>query len=345
MRTGPVTTFLFLGLSFLACEGSHTDLGVEQTTAASTVAATSSSTGAGAGNEGGAPTIVEPDKPPKLTLVNGVIDQPAIQFCFLVSPPEAGDAATPFPETPLAYAKPVAFALPSDPIPAAGDVEVVVLTGALSAVGSVGCRELADDPVAIPDLIVQSLGVIPRDALEMQRSLLLVPTGCFAMGHDDAMTPLICGDAYEPDTPTPNILIGPMSRVVEFDAIGLQAANAIGGTSLTVDTGVVPATSPSERTVGDDVGFGAILPFPPYRGLSSSELEGPSGAAIRTYLDPGGTVNDEILLGEAMENGGLSAEDFQNGTNVVLLGVGPTPGSTEGPWWNPFTYVALRADP
>jgi hypothetical protein len=165
------------------------------------------------------------------------------------------------------------------------------------------------------------------------------------MGHDDALTPAICGPAYAPDTPAPNVLVGPMSRVVDFSAVGLQAAHAIGGTVLTIDTGVVPAGTVSERTVGDDVTFGELSPFPPYRGLSSSEIGDPAGAAIRTYLDPGGTVNDEILLGEAMENGGLSAEDFQNGTNVVLLGVGPTPGSTEGPWWNPFTYVALRADP
>jgi hypothetical protein len=345
VRSGFLTT-LALTVLFAACEGSHTDLGVTPTTAATGSSGSTGGNGDGAGNNtGGGPTVTEPDLPPKLTLVHGVIDQPAIQFCFLASPADAADAAEPFPEEPLDYARSVAFALPSDPIPEAGNVEVVVLAGELASVGALGCRELADDPSLAPDAIVQSLGVVPREALDMQRSLLLVPTGCFAFGHEDPLLEEICGEAYTADTPSPNVVLAPMSRVVDFGSIGLQAVHAIGGTPLEIDTGVVPTLTPSERTIGDDVTFGEVSPFPPNTALSASELEGPSSAVIRTYLAPGGVISAEILLGSAMTNGGITAEDFKNGTNVVLLGIGPTPGTPGGSWWNEFTYVALRADP
>jgi len=341
----PIALALFLpGALVVACEGSHTDLGVEPSSSSVTVSSsstTASSTGSGVG---GGTTIVEPDGPPKLTLAHGVVDQDAIQFCFLASPPDPADAAVPYPAAPLVYARAVSIALPADPIPAAGDVEVVVLAGDLGSIAGLDCRELADDPGGFPDAIIQTLGVIPRTVLDMQRSLLFVPTGCFALGHDDPMTELVCGEAYTPDTPTPNVVVAPMSRVVDFGAIGLQGVHAISGTTELVDIDVVPFGG-AERTIGDDVTFGEIAPFPPFAGLSGLDLEGPASAMIRTYLYPGGVISAENLLGDAMANGGIGPEVFKNGTNVVLLSVGPTPGVSGGSWWSEFTYVALRADP
>lgn len=344
MKSTSTSRLLALAVALVACEGSHSDLGVEQTT--SSASTTGATTGSGQGGEGtgGGDTIVEPDGPPKLTIVHGVVDQPAIQLCFLASPPEAADPAAPFPAEPLAWAHAVSVDLPGDPIPADGDVEILVLAGDLGSIAGLGCRALADDPGAVPDAIVQSLGVAPRSAIDMPRSLLLVPTGCLAPGHDDPLATQVCGETYTADTPTPNVVLAPMSRVLDFDAIGFQAVHAISGTSLEVDVGVVPMGG-SERTVGDDVTFGEISPFPPNRSLTGTQLEGPSAALLRTYIDPGGTVNAEILLGEAMTNGSLEADAFKSGTNVVLVAVGPTPGTAKGSFWNEFTFVALRSDP
>lgn len=344
MRITSTSLLSVVLVAIAACEGSHTDLGVDPTTASSTASTGTGSTGQGGDGSGGKPMILEPDGPPKLTIAHGVVDQPEIQLCFLMSPPDAGDAAQPFPSAPLAWARAVSIDLPGDPIPASGDVEVVVLAGDLGQLGGADCRALADDPGGNPDVIVQSLGVLPRSALDMPRSLLLVPTGCLAFDHDDPLATQVCGETYTVDTPTPNVVVAPMSRVIDFDAIGMQAVHAISGTSVEVDVGVVPMGG-SERTIGDDVTFGEVSPFPPNKSFDGTELEGPSSALVRTYVAPGGTVNAEILLGEAMTNGGLGAEDFQNGTNVVLLSVGPTPGVAGGSWWNGFTYVALRADP
>ncbi len=328
-----------------ACEGSHTDLGVEPTTSVTVTVGATTSTGMGMGGEGGTSTIVEPDGPPKLTLVHGVVDQPELLFCFLESPPNASDAAAPFPAQPLPYARSVALALPGSPVPAAGDVEVAVIGGDLTGVGGLGCRELYDDPTTAPGALVVSLGVVPRAVLDAQRSLLVVPTGCLGgPGHDHESATAVCGIGYTPDTPTPNVVFAPMSRYLDGTAIGLQVVHALSGTTQSVDVGLVPFGG-SERKVGKDVTFGEISPFPPSTLLSASDLEGLTGVAVRTYLLPSGGLAEESVLADAAANGGLSPEDFKNGTNVVLLVVGPTPGVPAGPWWSGVQYVALRADP
>jgi len=342
----PARSLLACFVVLTACPGNHNDLA--QDTSSATVGGAG---GAGAGSSeggfsaGGSPPIIEPDGPPKLSVVNAIVDRGAMALCFLESPVAAGDEALPWPSDGIDYAHSATVSRPGAPVPGGVDIELVVLTGDLSAVGGANCRDVADDPFGFAGLEVLSLGVVPGSTFLEPRSLLVAVTGCFGgETHDGKALEAVCGPGYGPDNPTPGVVFAPLSRITSGLAVGLQVINA----TAAFDSIDVYARSSIdgmlEQPVAQMVVPGAAAPFPPSTAFSSMELAGPSTATLRSVVS--NTTNQtELVLGDAMENGGVTAGDFINGKNIVLVAVGPSPGAALPTWSNLFAFVALRADP
>lgn len=323
----------------VACEGSHTDLGQDTTSASSTGGAEPLVGGGGAGGgDGGAPAIVEPDGPASMTVVNGIVDRPAMRLCFLESPANDEDDAEPWPEDRLEYAHAA-----TDPPLVEGDVEVLILTGDLDTIGSQTCRSIADE--GTEGLEVLSIGVLPASATTMPRSLLFAVTGCFG-GEDNTAddTDPICGPGYSPDTPTPGVVIAPLSRFTEDTAVGIQIVNALGSHEI-VDGFMTPGfAGVQESVIAIEIASGAVAPFPPSTVFSASSLGSAADADVRIVSFNGLPSDGAFSVGEAMQNGGLDGTAFGNGQNVALVVVGPSPGLGVG-WWNDFAVVAVDTDP
>lgn len=324
-----------------ACEGSHTDLGQDTSSAASTGGAEPVAGGGGAGGgEGGAPVVEEPDGPASMTIVNGIVDRDAMRMCFLKSPRDANDPAEPWPTGALEYAT----AATAPPLPE-GDVELVVLTGDLDAIGASSCRELADDPGATEGLELLAIGVLPASAVTAPRSLLVAVTGCFGgEDHTTEMPQPICGAGYTPETPTPNVVIAPLSRVTDQLSVGIQIVNAL-TSAETVDGFMRPGfEGVQESVIAIDIAGGAAAPFPPSTVFSAASLGSASDAELRIVAFNGLPNDGAFSVGDAMDHGGLDGTAFANGENVALVAVGPSPGVGAG-WWNDFAVVAVDSDP
>lgn len=336
----------------VACDGGHADLGVDDTSSASTAvsassSASSSSSGAGAG---GAPPIEEPDGDPHLTIVNGVVDRDLLQVC-LVPEGAPGDRA-PFPAAGIGFGKSLPVTLPSDDVPAlAADAPIlfaVVTSSAPTPPATASCADLLADPAAFPELTVLTYGVLPGDTFTVRRSLLMAPGGCFGgPGHESPQQELVCGLGYLPDAPTPSLLLGPMSRIVKLDRLGVQIAHAA-ATIPMIDVRVVRGdVTATQFDVAKLVPQGGIFPFPPYPALDLDLLGPAASALIRTGASttPQPIAGADVTLGTAVANGDYMITDLKNGRGVTLVGVGATPGAPAGPWWHAFTYVAVFADP
>jgi hypothetical protein len=335
--------------ALFACEGSHNDLGAD-TTSASTGGGAAGGGGSGGGGspaQGGAPAVVEPDGPARLTVIHGIVDRPSLQLCFAASPSDAGDEAEPWPPSPLDFASAeVISELPGAPLPASSSsVEILVLTGDLAAASGATCREIADDPGAFEGLEVLSLGVTPVASLTSPRSFALVVSGCFGgEGHDDVSAELLCGSGYTSLSPTPSIVLAPLSRVTAPTAIGLQILNATAG-GASIDGQLQPSF--------DGVPFvplaslvvpGQAAPFPPNTSVSAAELGIASEALVRLG-SASSIAGVELDLGDAMAAGGIDGADLANGENVALVAVGAAPGAPALAWSNGLALVAVDADP
>ncbi len=332
--------------ALVACTGSHNDLGQTDASSSGTGGASGGSPPVGAGGQGGGPTPVEPDLPPALTVVNAIVDRPELSLCFLRSPSDASDPATPWPSGSLPYASAQPIELPGSIVPSQTEVEILVLTGGLGGVDGESCRAIADDPASFPQLELLSLGLAPADTFTKGRHLLLAVTGCFGgLSHDGEALEDICGASYSPTSPTPSVVFAPLSRLTDPSAVGLQLVNATGaGRSL--DFFLTPSLAGAlELSIVTGVVPGAASPFPPSNLLSSVELVGPSAAGLRATVSAVASLSHESLLGDAMTGGDVDATAFSNGKNVAIVAVGPSPGSASGAWWNPFAFVAVAATP
>lgn len=332
----------------LGCQGSHNDLGADTTTASTGGGGASGGGGAGAGGvgQGGAPVVVEPDGPPRLTIIHGIVDRPALQLCFVASPPEAGESAEPWPPTPLEFARAQPIVeLPGAPLPASEALELLVLTGDLAAASGASCAEIREDPASFPGLELLSLGAVPASSLTAPRSLALVVTGCFGgEGHDDPGAEQACGPGYSALTPTPSIVLAPLSRVIDGSAVGLQVLNATAGAAV-IDGYLQPSfDGVSFVAIASLVVSGQAAPFPPTTALSASELGTASLAKLR-IVTAGLGASSELSLGDAMVAGGVDAADLANGQNVALVAVGAAPGAPALAWSNGLAVVAVDSDP
>ncbi len=330
-------------VALAACEGSHSDLGQDTTTSTTGAGGAAAGGGGATGgfNTGGAPQITEPDGPPALTVLHAIADRPAMQLCLLASPDDSGDDAAPWPSEPLVFAQPAV----APPLPAASDVSILVLTGDLDAIGGALCRDIRDDPTGFSGLEVLSLGIVTEADLSAPRSILLAITGCFGgEGHDGDALDLVCGPGYAPDAPTPGAIVAPLSRYPNIENIGFQAVNATSAGALIDVYGQSSFDGTPELTIATLVPPGGAAPFPPSTVFSAAELGMPRIASVRAQSDATGD-STTVLLGDAIDHGGISTEVFANGRNVALVAVGPAPGAPSASWHEDFTVVALDSDP
>lgn len=290
----------------------------------------------GQGGEGGAIPAIEPDLPPAFTLVSSYVDRDRAQFCWLESPADPDDPATPFPPGGLAFGK--AQALTEELLPPGKDLELITITGDVSAER---CRDLVDDPALFPDLEITSLGVAPKSVFETQRSLILAPTGCVGGDHAEKEATAICGPGYAASAPNPSLLFIQRSRLVDPTKIGFQVGSALGDIQA-ISIKLRPAVTDAEfAPIAGGVGPGTLVPFPPAHIFDEVTL----GAATNFGIQVTGEGPPiELTLGEALTGSGDDALNITVGTNVALLVLGSRPGLGEG-FWNPAKVIAWVTRP
>ena len=331
----------FVPVLLMGCAEGNVPLGSSSGTSSS-----SSSSGSGGGDGGIVEeNIPEPDGPPKLTIVNGVNDYDAIRLCFLPWPDGGDSPAYPADAKGLAFAGSAVIDLASGVVPQATDAFMYVIAGDLGQTAGKGCAEITAGGLP-PEVLVVPLAVIPRTALDAPRSLLLVPYGCLGgPGHDDPSNSVICGKTYSLDSPTPGLLAGGMSRIVEPDVLSLQAAHA-SAAMQEIDIQVLPGVDMAMGlTIAPGLTLGAIGKMPPFRVLSKKTL-GPIGATNILTTPPGSTQpNSMSPLQAALARGGIPEAEFSNGKGFTWVGVGSAPSVKAGAYWHELTWTVVRSDP
>jgi len=331
-----------LGASFFGCADGNDGL----TTSTGNSSSGSSSSGAGgAGGSGIDENIPEPDGPSKLTIVNGVNDYDAIRFCFVPWPDGGDSAAYPADAKGMAFAASSVIDLDSGIIPKGPDVFLWVIAGNLDKTAGKGCAEITSGNLGL-DVIATPLAVIPGMAFAAPRSLLLVPHGCLGgPGHEDMMATTVCGKTYSIDTPTPGLLAAGMSRIVQSDALSLQVAHAVVAMPET-DIRILPAVDkamPGNIALG--LSLGAIGKMPPFREFATADL-GPINAVNILTFPPGfGNPSSTLLLKSALDRGGISEAEFNDGSSYTFVAVGSPPSIPAGAFWHALTWTAVKADP
>ncbi len=324
----------------VGCKGDHSALAPGSGGAGST-SSTSKSAAATTSSAGGAAPISEPDGPTRFTFVNGVVDEPSVTFCFV--PASGTSNAPPFPAGGLAFGHAYVSPVGSTDIPS-GDGILFAIAGTLP--DGTTCGDVAADPVSFPDALVAELGLVPASALAMRRSFLFVPDGCFGdVSHTSSSQAQVCGMAYSAENPNPGLTVLAMSRITNAGRVGFQYVNGVAAT-LKLDASIVPGVSgASPSTIATSVPLGGALPYPPSFALGASGVGAVGSASVVSDVPQGSMMSTNVVLANALGASGLGSGDVANGKDLVFVGVGASPGTPSGPWWNDFTVVAIASDP
>lgn len=301
---------------------------------------------AGADGRDGDPGLA-PDGPSVLTLVNGLVDAPAVRVCF-----HSGSAGTfaplavqPLPTDPagLGFAKSLSCSsLPGGIDLTTTDVRPVVYAGDLAAMATLTCDALNPLPNGVRETPLQ---VLPAGTLASQRSVLVVLAGCVGgPGHDDSVGQTVCGSGYSSNTPNATLLAGTMTRAPVIGSISIQA---FAGSLAAPPLSLRHLNSEAFITlVLPEVPVGAILPRPPDSSLSQQRLGNSPEAGVFELYPNGYTVpTASFALGDVLAQDGMTVSDFADGRNFTVVWVGGPPGSVGGSWWQPFRMLVVRSDP
>ncbi len=335
---------LVLWILHSGCSKDHSRLAKSDDTTASGSGAAGGAGGSGGISNTGTGGNPEPDGPDKLTIVNGVVDWPAIRLCLLPYPSGATGAESPWPDGDDGL--PFAGAQVVDPIsslvPAGEDVELLALVGQLSATVGKTCQELAE---SLPwTVLSKSLGVLPQSAFTSDRSLLVVTTGCLGgPGHSGEQEELICGAGYSESFPNASLVAGFMSRIPAADKVPLQFAHATVAAEQVTTLRLVPGVDASQLTVISQWSLGAVAPHPPYAYLSASDLGDTS--VLQLYQAGMAEPLSESTFAEAFANSPLAPQDMSDGVGLIFVAVGAAPQAAPGPWHQDFTFTVVRSDP
>jgi hypothetical protein len=282
-----------------------------------------------AGSSGGLPLIVnEPDGPAEFRWLNGFTDVPSARFCFL---PWSGAAplgidTKPQPEsTELLYGELLTPGFPSSFEPATQAFRPFALTGQLAALGGQGCLALVQSPPS--GVRVTPLPVLPPGATTAPRSRLVVTTGCIG----GAQVPDIssaCGVGVDPQAGNAGMILVELSRIAPPEGqMGIQVVHGSAAMpSLAVR--VLPAGSEQPKTLVGSVSPGQIAPRPPLA-ESVGGLFGVSQEATQYQLWDA-TVGAQLAAfsaGASLGESGILQEQVAAGKGLVLVVLGPRPGS------------------
>jgi len=341
-----------LALLSVACEGNHDFLAAEPSGAGGSAGAGGSDGGAGAGADGGSPNggmgqgggVVEPEGSLRITVANGVVDQPAVQLCFIPYP-QGGGSIDPWPSGGMPFGRAATVEDPAAVAPPGVDVFVHAVGGDLGAVAGASCDELTSGAAPL-GVSVAPLALIPAAVFEANKSLLLVPAGCMGGdGHEDEQQEQACGAGYSLESPNPTIVGVSMSRIQNPGRVGFQVVQASAAASI-FDVYLTRGFPGSTDTLlGPLLSFGAILPYPPFAAYTAADLGPVAEVMLTTFLENSAVPTSEISLGDVLTNSGLAADDVGGGQGHVLVAVGAAPGAPSGSWWHDFGYVLIPVDP
>lgn len=348
----------------LACSAEHDDLGLTDAASSSTGQGASggegasgpsaSSTGVGAsGGDGGA----GPVGPTRLTLVNGVVDVDEVKLCAIGYPGGEGAAEPAWPSDPLAFGAARVVDPLDELLPAGVDVQLHVLSGDLSLAAGASCGALVGADGAGGsggsgtgggnggELRITALPLLPASAFASGKSVLLVTAGCVG-ALEGTSGKVACGEGYAPRTPTATLVAVGMDQDSTFDRVGLQAVHA----SLAmpqVDVRIAPGNdSNATQLLAPLLSFGGIGPNPTYDALDLPGYGTLNEVGFPIH-QPGDSQLplDELPLDEALERGGLTTADFDDGRNLVLVAVGAAPGVNGTAAFRALALTAVRATP
>jgi hypothetical protein len=329
---------MFVVMAALSCADDHDDLGV----GASSSSLASSTTGSGGesattGTGGDEP--IEPDGPPRLTVLAGVADRDLSAFCFFGAGP---NSRTPFPSGGLAFAASRSLSFPNDEIDTTGEIRVAAILGTVP--NGTTCDAVRDDPEASGVEYVE-LGVLPKGTFDAKRSLLLSTMGCLGgEGHENAQQTLVCGEGYAVDSPTFSVAIFVLSRLVTGSRVsftGVNASTALDPSDLRIRPGAPNAIDVSVTT---SLATGALGPKPPFDLLDRTTLATIPDVGVVVYPPSGSVPTREIKLSEALANSGLAPTDIANGRGYALIALGASPMLGSADWWKPFTFAIIDVD-
>jgi hypothetical protein len=201
----------------------------------------------------------------------------------------------------------------------------------------------ADAGPVLPKLRVAELTRLLPGSLE-ERSYLLVASGCFGapgLSADDEA--LLCGESFVAARSSLLGLLVPLSRVVDFGKLGLQSVNAnLATTEVTV------RSNPGEMegtflTVASNVLLGGIGPASANRSLPLADLGMPlRDVMLNVNLGPSPDVAMSLPWAVVLDRSGLELRDT-HAYSLVLIG--PAPGLSPAPFWNPPSIALIDNDP
>jgi hypothetical protein len=202
------------------------------------------------------------------------------------------------------------------------------------------------DAGSAPPFVVAQLGTIPQSILAAGRSLLLVPTGCLGGPTHQGPTAVSgCGTGYTEANPTVGVVLVAMSRIVDKTSLSLQFVNASAALPPS-DMRLLPAVdNPTPIVVAPDLGEGAIAPDPPYHGTMVGAL-GTLGMVQLQTVSPGGAQPSSTLaLSTVLASSSIGLSKVVDGASLVFVAIGGAPGVQAGPFWHPFGYATVLANP
>jgi hypothetical protein len=273
------------------------------------------------------------DGPWVLTWVNGLVDQPAVRFCF-VPVVDGGEMSAASPLLPASGALAFGAHLVLPALPGVDPATVGIHPyGVIGADASATCAALltASGPTdAMPDATgtrTVSLPIIPAGTLAEQASYLAVATGCTVDPHLalDAGKDEVCGSgAGRPAGPDIVLVRLPRRSMSLF--VGLEAVHASRATAAAL-VDLTDTTTGSRLASLGPVSLGQIAPGEQPQFVSQLALtRDPSQFAVR-----------------------VSSNGFNSGIPITssLASVFALSGLPMSMWWNTLglTFVVLGAAP
>jgi hypothetical protein len=193
-----------------------------------------------------------------------------------------------------------------------------------------------------PALRVRALPALPAGTLSSGLSFLLVAEGClggpwFVDKHDDDA----CGAGYSGGTTlAPSFIV--MSRETGFN-VGFQALNASRASGpLDAVVSAPPDGVNLPVSIATEVVDGKVAPVPATVLFSSFEY-GLDDPTFRVRFVDSKGKESAASWDELVERGGIDA--VEDGSNYVLVALGPRVGLARESWWNLPTIGIAAAEP
>ncbi len=316
-----------------------------------------------------------------LTIVNGVVDAPSVRLCFARLDAEDQSATlvgSPLPELP--YAGVTVLTELEDLLPADAVIQPWVLAGDLSEIEDLDCEsavelaqrleaEVTPEPVeddggggaggagggggeggAAPEpelekpvLRARALAALPAGTVAIQRSILLVISGCLGgAAYKNDLSPAVCGEDFTADAPSVQPLVVKLSRDFRFDKVGLQGVHA----SLALGSADLRVTGDSGRTAlvfASSLDYGEIAPRPADTRFTPLELGVDETNFGLAAIGENAAVLVQQAWPDVLAASGLAMLGSGRSYTAVLLG--PKPHLLKKSWWNQPAFALVDNDP